>query len=385
MGQVHSGAGGDGPCAAGSISFDMMRIEGVVQRYAWGDHEAIPALLGVPPDGRPWAELWMGTHPVAPSYLVDVNGRRPLGEVTGALPFLFKVLAAAEPLSLQTHPDDATAQRGFAAEVAIGLAESDERRLYRDPFGKPEILCAVGTFEILCGFRSPPASIGLLRALGDGGSALADVLADGGIDAALRAIFVEHRIDPHALLAACTADNGRTGSVTAAIATIGLRYPTDPALAAAILLNHRVLRDGEAIFLGAGNLHAYLRGYGVELMDPSDNVLRAGFTAKRVEPQALLDVVDSGVSIDPLVLPRSLGGGVTEYPTPTNWRLRRIDVDGRVQLAVDAVGVLLNVHGTCAQLPQGQPMLITPGEQLTLEGDATIYWATAIPPERPAR
>lgn len=176
---------------------------------------------------------------------------------------------------------------------------------------------------------------------------------------------------------ACAADAGRTDPVTGAIADLAERYPNDPALPAALLLNHRVLRPGEAIFLGPGNLHAYLRGWGVELMDPSDNVLRAGFTTKHVDPVALLDILDTRPLPDPVIRAAPIAAGLIEYPTPTaNWRLRRIDLDGEFHVDVEAVGVLLCVHGTCSELPVGRAAAVTPGEKLVLHGQATIYWAT---------
>ena len=117
----------------------MQRVHGVVQHYAWGDPAFIPALLGVEPDGEPWAELWIGTHPNGPATLDD---GRPLSDLTGELPYLLKVLAAAEPLSLQTHPDAEQARDGYA------------RGVYPDPNPKPELLCALTEFEALCG--DPP-------------------------------------------------------------------------------------------------------------------------------------------------------------------------------------------------------------------------------------
>ena len=126
----------------------MQRVHGVVQHYAWGDPVFIPSLLGVEPDGEPWAELWIGTHPSGPATLDD---GRPLRDLTGELPYLLKVLAAAEPLSLQTHPDADQARDGF------------ERGVYPDPNPKPELLCALTEFDALCGIRPVDATIGAAR------------------------------------------------------------------------------------------------------------------------------------------------------------------------------------------------------------------------------
>src|SRR6476660_8269102 len=145
----------------------MERLRGVVQHYAWGSLDALPALLGVPGDGRPWAELWFGAHPIAPAMVSRDGDWRPLDEVIAAdpigelgpgvverfgprLPFLLKVLAAREPLSLQAHPSAAQARAGYAREEALGIPLTAENRLYRDDWAKPELLCALGPFDALC-------------------------------------------------------------------------------------------------------------------------------------------------------------------------------------------------------------------------------------------
>ena len=160
-----------------------------IRPYAWGSRTAIADLLGEPsPAPHPQAELWVGAHPADPSAVLDgptdapdVPGR-PLTEVIAAdpvaamgepvrerfgsrLPFLLKVLAAAEPLSLQAHPSSAQAQRGFALEEAAGIPLSSPQRNYRDSWHKPELICALTEFEALCGFREPSRTVHLLAAL----------------------------------------------------------------------------------------------------------------------------------------------------------------------------------------------------------------------------
>ncbi len=163
----------------------MQRVEGVVQHYAWGDPSFIPNLLGLEPDGRPWAELWLGTHVNGPSHLDDGT---PLADVTGELPYLLKVLAAHEPLSLQTHPDAERARRGF-----------DEGR-FPDPNPKPELLCALTPFHALCGIRPVDATLTLLDRLGL--DELARVVAADGPGAALAGLY-RGTIDAAPVLAGC--------------------------------------------------------------------------------------------------------------------------------------------------------------------------------------
>jgi mannose-6-phosphate isomerase len=265
-------------------------VEGVVQHYAWGDHEFIPALLGVASRNQPWAELWLGTHPNGPTMLDDGT---PLSELTGALPYLLKVLSAAEPLSLQAHPTPEQARLGF------------ERGVFRDPSAKPELLVALTEFEALCGVRPEPATIDLLRGVGADG--LADVVAADGAGSALHGLY-RGEIDPSAAIEACRhAPHPEAGWVR----RLDDRYPGEPSVAATLLLNYVTLRPGEALHLTAGTLHAYLQGSGIELMAASDNVVRGGLTVKPVDIDLLLDVLDPTPLVQPVM---SVTDG--RYPLP---------------------------------------------------------------------
>ena len=126
-------------------------VTGVVQGYHWGDTDFIPRLLGREPDGTPHAELWLGTHGNGQTVFDDGT---PLSAVTGELPYLLKVLAAAEPLSLQDHPTREQANDGY------------RRGVYRDANEKPELLCALTRFEAFCGVRPVEDTLHLLRHIG---------------------------------------------------------------------------------------------------------------------------------------------------------------------------------------------------------------------------
>ena len=128
----------------------------------------IPELLGLPPTGEPQAELWLGAHPMAPSLVegqqldqlvaenpAGVMGARPYANFGPRLPFLMKIIAADQPLSLQAHPSRAQAEAGFAEEESAGIPVYASNRTYRDTWPKPEVLCALGPTEALCGFRDP--------------------------------------------------------------------------------------------------------------------------------------------------------------------------------------------------------------------------------------
>jgi mannose-6-phosphate isomerase len=262
------------------VSEEPRRIVGPVQHYAWGDRSFIPTLLGVEPDGEPWAELWLGTHPSGPAHFAD---GAELGSATGELPYLLKVLAAAEPLSLQTHP------------TAAQAVEGHQRGAYSDASAKPELLVALTDFEALCGVRPVESTASILAELGLGD--IADHLIEHGPGAVLDGLY-RRRIDARPMIEACRAS---TRPEALWVTRLESMYPGDPSVAATLLLNHVVLAPGDAIHLTAGNLHAYLCGAGIELMGASDNVVRGGLTVKPVDVDELLAVVDPTPLEQPLL------------------------------------------------------------------------------------
>jgi mannose-6-phosphate isomerase len=223
-------------------------------------------MVGEAVDGRPWAEWWMGTHPLAPSTLDDGSA---LESVAGDLPYLLKFMAAAQPLSLQTHPDKGPGEAGFEEENHRGIPLDAPNRIYRDRSAKPEMLCALTSFDTLCGFRRSTTHSPLLNDIG-----ALDLARICRTRSCLRpsqrcteASSIRRR---RSTPAAATTAPRRTSSPN----STGL--PGDPSVAVTLLLNRVMLTAGEAIFLGPGNLHAYLRGFGVEVMANSDNVVRGG-------------------------------------------------------------------------------------------------------------
>lgn len=294
----------------------MLRIEGHRQSYGWGSATAVPQILGVPGDGRPWAEHWYGTHPSGPSELT--SGRSTLDAALRArpeqllgpevvarfgptLPFLLKLIAPARPLSLQVHPDRARAEESFAAEEAAGLTTEDPRRTYRDPNHKPEMLVALTPFEALAGFRAPRKAAALLDGL-DAPLArrLRHLLREQpdarGMRAAFRTVLSPEwgagPEDVRQIADACRVRSNRKRSpsprMDRIVAHLQEQHPGDPAVVAALLLNPVSLQPGEALYVPPGSVHAYLSGTGLEIMASSDNVLRAGLTVKRVDVEELL-------------------------------------------------------------------------------------------------
>ncbi|TDE96129.1 mannose-6-phosphate isomerase, class I [Occultella glacieicola] len=295
----------------------MRALTGSPRDYAWGSPTVIPEFLGASATDRPVAELWFGAHPSAPSVLADdgelrthlagdpsrILGLDIVARFGPTLPYLLKVIAPVRPLSLQVHPDLNQAQAGHAREQAAGV--DPLLRTYADANHKPELVYALTDFEAVSGFRAPRRAAELLKGLD---TPLAEVMR-GHLQASPTASGVREAFT-HLLVhgsdgatsaveetaAACVArlGDGRSPSerTDTIVANLSAAYPGDPGSVAALLLNPVTLHPGEAMFVPAGGVHAYLSGFAVELMANSDNVLRAGLTPKRVDIPEVLATID---------------------------------------------------------------------------------------------
>jgi mannose-6-phosphate isomerase len=387
----------------------MWQLMNTVRHYPWGSRTVIPELLGEQsPADRPYAELWMGAHPDAPSVLSDgtpldkaiaqrsegLLGPEVRERFGDRLPFLMKVLAAEQPLSLQAHPTNEQAQAGFAAEEAAGVPRDDSTRTFKDPFHKPELLLALTPFEALCGFRPVEESLHCLAKLQvpELKPTIA-ALARGGLRAAipqLLALPPEHRaalVSAVAVAAArfVAAHDPEFINTYRWAASLAETYPGDPGVVISLMCNHLKLAPGEAVFLPAGNLHAYLSGAGVEVMASSDNVLRGGLTGKHVDLAALIEVLDFTDGRVPVIHP-VLGPGGLRYPVPVeDFDLTRIQLDGQSgALTTRGPQVLLCTEGTAVlssadeelSVAQGQSAFVPAGAPVSARGPAVLYRAT---------
>ncbi|HEY5223776.1 MAG TPA: mannose-6-phosphate isomerase, class I [Microbacteriaceae bacterium] len=432
----------------------FVRIDNTPRDYAWGSRTAIAQLLGRPTSGRPEAELWLGAHPGSPSRIVDptlTGGATNLAEwiardpqttlgVADAggtrarraprLTFLLKVLAAAGPLSLQAHPSSVQAAEGFARENAAGVPLHSPDRNYKDPFHKPELVFALSErFEALCGFRPLASSIADLDRLiaaardamqptdaltafrarlavqTDAPQLLRGVVAwllesGAGAGAGVSALVAEV-VDAAARVVA-GAENAAEGAAAVpddllpftTVRVLASAYPGDPGIALSLLLNRVSLRQGEALYLPAGNIHAYLSGLAVELMSASDNVLRGGLTPKHIDVPELLHVLHFTPKPVPYLRPEVHGDDVEVFrPDVPDFRLVRValgtDADdqdtteSRVALSGPAIalctdgGVRLRGARSEVTLRQGEAAYVTPDEaSVTVVGDGTVFIAT---------
>lgn len=398
-----------------------------VQHYSWGDPDFLPALIDAPnPRSLPFAELWIGAHPdllstvqlggwrLALAELIAAAPQTMLGDETvqhfGAeLPFLLKVLAARHPLSLQAHPTRAQAIAGYQREDALGLALADPRRCYRDRNHKPELLVALTDFHALRGFRPLAAIRAELQAapeLQPLAAPLPQTRADlfslyrrimegdqAEVDARLGALLARYRrerqhqaFDP----------DDRRDWMLEADRLFSEAPHHDRGLGAILLLNLIRLHPGEAIFLPAGELHAYLRGAGIELMANSNNVLRGGLTRKHIDVPSLL----AALQIDPqpgTVLqpqPAARPGGPDCYPTPASeFLLERHSLRAgeqrllasqparlRLGLVIDGQVTLETASGTTLGLEHGATFVLPAACQARLHGlQRSVIFTARVP------
>jgi mannose-6-phosphate isomerase len=400
-----------GPTAGGAVR--VLPLFGRVQHYAWGSPDAIYDLLGEPATGEPAAELWLGTHPVAPADCDDAGRRRPAADLVGELPFLLKVLAADKALSLQVHPDRAQARAGFDAEERAGIPRDAPTRRYRDPNHKPELIVALTPFRALAGVREPARTLAVVDAFGvpELTAAFRPLAAEParGAAAVLRTLLTLPREQGRALagaltraaagLAARPAEASSADAARAAdlVGRLAAAHPGDVGIAAALLLNDVTLSPGEALFQPARLLHAYVHGVGIEIMATSDNVLRGGLTPKHIDVDELLRLLDPTPSDAPVLTARTLragaGGLVRYWPVPVDdfvlaeaicaggeVALRHpavlLAVDGAVEVEVAGMtGPPAAAGGAPLRLARGQAALLTAPATVTLRGAGRVFAA----------
>ena len=390
----------------------MYLMQNAIRPYPWGSRTAIATLLGEPASDEPQAEMWVGAHPGDPSHLhtgvgeaaatptslldfIRENPSRAVGGAVAAefgevLPFLLKLLAADAPLSLQVHPTAEQARAGFADEEARGIPIDAGHRNYKDPFPKPEMIVALTEFVALAGFRDTAETVRLLDALQvPSATALADTLrtqpgADGLaelVPAVLAMPADELDTALTEILRACRTVAERDGEFAAEYRTvveIADRYPADAGVIVVLLLNRVVLQPGEAIYLGAGNMHAYLSGLGVEIMACSDNVLRGGLTPKHVDIDELTRILDYTPGGMQRVKPSRVGPLEVDFRTPTReFALSRLTLRPGDEQMIDHSGpqVLLATEGeiTVSDLKEGT-ITLTPGSSVFIPATPGRVW-----------
>ena len=393
----------------------MKRLEPARQQYAWGSTAAIPALLGVADDGAPWAEAWYGSHPAGParvaggdvlSTLIEAEPERLLGEdiiwrFGRRLPFLLKLIAPEQPLSLQVHPSQAQAAEGYALEEEAGIALDHPARNYKDTNHKPEMVLALTRFQAVAGFRAPRRAVEVLAGLD---SVLARrmrrTLRLNPTRYGIRQVFSDvvsaatrpspEEIDELVAEISVRFEAGMSPSlrVDSNVLKMAGTFAGDPGIAAALLLNPVTLQPGEALFVPAGSVHAYISGLGVEVMASSDNVLRAGLTPKHIDVPEMLACVDYVAAPPVRPAPEYLSRATRAYYAPVDdFELMVTTVvaaDGRLPVPGRGPRILLAVEGAMTLVTQADSQTLAQGEavfigaderSLSVEGEGTLIQA----------
>ncbi|MDR1219999.1 MAG: mannose-6-phosphate isomerase, class I [Treponema sp.] len=385
----------------------VFKLKNQVKHYAWGSPDWIPELLGEKnPDKKPYAELWMGVHrdgqsqteyngeKISLAELIEQDAALYLGKVSAgaALPFLFKMLAADKPLSIQAHPSLEQARAGFERENSAGVPLDAPERNYKDANHKPEIICALTPFKAMAGFREINEIRVLFDAFGMESLSCVKAALDSGLEAFLQALFalspeIRRRVSDHAAtqMRRLIESHPQYREVWETTASFAKQYPSDPAALSPLYLNLVFLEKGDAMFLPAGVLHAYIRGLGVELMANSDNVLRGGLTPKCIDLRELFHILTFS-AFKPEIL----------HPNPSKYPVKCKEFslsvmcdqgvwveDGPAILVVTQgeVGVVSvdekNNENSETRLKQGESAFIAAGNagKLSLSGNFVLYIA----------
>ena len=394
-------------------------MKNIVQEYAWGSYTAIPELLGnVSPAKTPQAELWMGAHPKAPSMvkcdgnwkslleLIEKNPHDILGEKVAekfdnSLPYLFKVLAAAKPLSIQAHPSRAQAKRGFERENRVGTPIDAYNRNYKDDNHKPECICALSLLWALNGFRKISDIVGLMGKICPKGlkNELNNLRGEPnslGLKNFFQAIMTMERVRQKQIIADAITNAQKFIDDDQAykwMIDFYREYPADIGVFSPVLLNLICLKPGQAMFLRAGELHAYLDGVGIEIMANSDNVLRGGLTPKHVDVPELLKVLNFEEREVDILIPEESSNYESIYSSSAEeFILSVISVKEGIiyNSPLDrSVEILLCTDGNATVFDSGKNdkidiaggrSVIIPAivEKYSIEGKATLYKA-AVP------
>lgn len=365
----------------------MQKLINSVQNYAWGSQTALTDLYGIPnPDNLPMAELWMGAHPKSSSKIEDASGNvRALRDVIeadktallgnavadrfGELPFLFKVLCADQPLSIQVHPNKKASELGFAKENAAGIPLDAAERNYKDPNHKPELVFALTPFLAMNAFREFSEIVSLLQPVAGAHTAIAHFLEnpDAASLSQLFASLLNMQGDEksHALAILKTALDSQQGEPWQTIRVISEFYPDDSGLFSPLLLNVVKLNPGDAMFLFAETPHAYLQGVALEVMANSDNVLRAGLTPKYIDiPELVANVKFVAKPAADLLTQPVRNGAELDFPIPVeDFAFSLHDLSHtETTVAQESAAILFCVEGEAVLSKGEQRLVLKPGE-----------------------
>lgn len=352
----------------------IFKLNNPVKNFQWGSKSLFMEMFGVAnPSMQPQAELWMGAHPNGSSSVL-IEGREvtlfnevqkspevwlgKYSELFGQeFPFLVKLLAVSQPLSVQVHPSKGAAEIGFSKEIHKGIAINAPERNYKDPNHKPELVYAVTPYLAMNGFRNLEA-INNLFSIIELPSIVRFVHAftispnkktlENLFTAILQLDFEEKEQAIKELLSF----NIPFGACHELIIAIELitdlaeLYPNDIGLFSPLFLNIIELQPGEAMFLYAETPHAYLRGVAVEVMANSDNVLRAGLTPKHIDiPELIANTRFDSINKFDLRMQPIKKDARDIYPVPVGDFKFDVVRSGLLNVVVSSPEILLCIEG----------------------------------------
>jgi mannose-6-phosphate isomerase len=389
-------------------------LKNSIKEYSWGSRTAIPELLGKKtPCDKPQAELWIGAHPLASStvktggkweplsdlikkYPAEILGRMTAKKYGGQLPFLFKVIAASEPLSIQAHPNLIQAKKGFKRENRLGISLDSFNRNYKDENHKPECVCALSDFEALCGFRSVSEIVFLLTKTCPGtlNKQINELKTNPnpfGLKSFFTAVMTMDFDRNKSVISEATGNSRVFADENPAfkwVLALAGKYPSNIGVIAPLFLNYIYLKPGQAMFLQAGELHAYLNGVALELMANSDNVIRGGLTAKHVDVEELSNILRFRSLKNKIILPKkNKKEGIYKTPAEefvlsvisvykdnayTGSKKRNVEII----LCIEGKAVITGSEDDKFNISKGKSVIIPASvKKYSISGKATLYKA----------
>jgi mannose-6-phosphate isomerase len=378
-------------------------LKGVVKHYDWGGRSFIPSLLKMDNKGnKPFAEYWMGTHPLGNS-LVETGGSLPteLSLIAGKLPYLFKILDVKDMLSIQVHPSKAAAEIEFARENAASIPLDSPERNYKDDNHKPELMVALSEFWLLHGFKpTEELAYTLLNVVEL--RELLPVFNESGYAGLYKQVMEMPQAEVNRILqplvdniTATYKDKELDKSdedfwVARAIKTFSKDDNIDRGIFSIYLFNLVHLKKGEAVFQDAGVPHAYLEGQNAEIMANSDNVLRGGLTTKHIDAAELLKHVKCEATHPQILAGEQTADGDKVYKTTApDFQLSVFELEkgDTVSFEPATVEILLITEGAAEldddkiaiKLEPGNPSAVVfPGQSVYLAAAAksTVFRAS---------
>jgi mannose-6-phosphate isomerase len=371
----------------------------VVQHYNWGGYSVIPELVGIEnKEQKPFAEYWLGAHPSHPSTikgnssatipeLIRNDPQHILGSTFSkkfsTLPFLLKLLDVRQMLSIQVHPDKASAERGFDAENKLKIPVNAPNRNYKDNNHKPEMMAALSDFWLLHGFKKETDLEMQLDAVPEL-SFLKNIFEKKGYKGLYEEVMLMEQETVNLILRPLMErilplyENGQLQKdeedFWAAKAALDFckEGNYDRGIFSIYFFNLVHLEKGEGIFQGAGLPHAYLEGQNIELMSNSDNVLRAGLTDKHIDVQELMKHVKFEATIPKIISPSAGHHKIFESPAE-EFELQQYELaaNNEETIRTEAPEILLLIEGNL-KLEAGEEQLILS------KGDAVLVAAGTL-------